>query len=105
MIGAVEKEFRPAGNGAEPPDDQPFAVNRIMIQHIILFKESRIGHEVVVNGVVANFDGRSCTTDFRYTVCVSPVRGYIFEFIFSSQQIVLVHEDRHFSHDQSLRLL
>lgn len=58
MIGAIEKEFRPTGNGAEPPNNQPLMVNRIMVQYIILREKPRIGHEVVVNGVIANFDGR-----------------------------------------------
>lgn len=58
MIGAVEKEFRAAGDGTEPPDYQPLMVNGIMVQHIVLLEESRIGYEIVVNGVVANLDGR-----------------------------------------------
>lgn len=88
MIGAVEKEFRPAGNRAEPPDDQPFVVNRIMVQYIVLLKESRIGYEIVVNGVVANLDGGV----LHYGIQVHGLRvagpGIYFRVHFSGQYVM-----------------
>ena len=63
MIGTVEQELRTAGNGTELADYQPLVVDRIMVKHIVPLEKQRVGPA------------------FRYTVCVSPVRGYIFSIM------------------------
>ena len=42
MVGAVEQEPGPAGDGAEPADHQPVLVDGIVIQHIVFFKVNRM---------------------------------------------------------------
>ena len=64
MIGTVEQELRTAGNGTELADYQPLVVDRIMVKHIVPLEKQRVGHEIIVDGIVA-----------------SPVRGYIFSIM------------------------
>ena len=52
MVGAVEQEPGPAGDGAEPADHQPVLVDGIVIQHIVFFKVNRVINKVVVYGIV-----------------------------------------------------
>ena len=49
MVGAVEEEPRAAGQRAEFPDDQPVAVHRIVIQHVVAFEIDGVGREIVVD--------------------------------------------------------
>ena len=58
MVGTVEQEFRAAGNGTELADYQPFMVDRIMIKHIVPLEKQRVGHEIIINGIVAHLDRR-----------------------------------------------
>lgn len=54
MICTVEKKLRAAGNGAEFSDDQPFVIDRIVVQHIVLLKIRRIFFKVIVDRIVAD---------------------------------------------------
>ena len=56
MVGTVQLEFRAAGNGTELADYQPLVVDRIMVKHIVPLEKQRVGHEIIVDGIVAHFD-------------------------------------------------
>lgn len=58
MVGTVEQEFHTAGNGTELADYQPLVVNRVMVKHIVPLEKQRVGHEIIVDGIVAHFDRR-----------------------------------------------
>ena len=58
MIGTVEQEFCSAGDGAELSDYQPLVVDRVMIKYIVPFKKQRVGHKIIIDGIVAHFDRR-----------------------------------------------
>lgn len=56
MVGTVEQEFRTKSHGAELADYQPLVVDRIMVKHIVLLEKQRVGHENIVDGIVAHFN-------------------------------------------------
>ena len=71
MICTVEQEFRTAGDGTELADYQPLVVDRVMVKHIVLLEKQRVGHEIIVDGIVAHLDRRVFHDGIQ-------VRGYIF---------------------------
>ena len=58
MVGTVEQEFRAAGNGTELADYQPLVVDRVMVKHIILLEKQRVGHKIIIDGIVSHLDRR-----------------------------------------------
>ena len=50
MICTVEQKFDAAGNGAKFADDQPVAVDGVLVQHIVFLKLPRVVDEVIVDG-------------------------------------------------------
>lgn len=59
-----------------------------MVQHIVLLEESRIGDEIVVNGVVANLDGRVLHHRIQvHGLCVAG-SGIYFRVHFSGQYVM-----------------
>lgn len=58
MISACKKEFRTAGDRAEPAYLQPVPVDRIMLKDVVLFKITRIVHKIIINREVADLDIR-----------------------------------------------
>ena len=53
MVGAVEKEFCSAGDGAEFSNDQFILVDGIVIEDIVFFKLSWVSDKIVINRVIA----------------------------------------------------
>ena len=45
-------------DGTELADYQPFMVDRIRIKHIVPLEKQRVGHEIIINGIVAHLDRR-----------------------------------------------
>lgn len=66
VIGAVEQEFSAAGDRTELADNEPFAMDRIVIQHVISLEIARIVYEIVVNRIVADLDRR--IADYRIQI-------------------------------------
>jgi len=58
MIGTVEQELCPAGNGAEFPDFQPISIDGILVEDIMLFKFSGVMDKVMVHGIIPHGNGR-----------------------------------------------
>ncbi len=58
MIGAVEQKFRAASDRTELADNKPFAMDRIVIQHVVPLEIAQIVHEIVVNRIVTDLDRR-----------------------------------------------
>ena len=58
MVCTVEQEFRTAGNGTELADYQPLVVDRIMVKHIVPLEKQRVGHEIIVDGIVSHLNRR-----------------------------------------------
>ena len=56
VISACKKEFRTAGDRAEPAYLQPVPVDRITVKDVVLFKIPRIVHKIVINREVADLD-------------------------------------------------
>jgi len=56
VIGTVENKLCSTGYRAEFAYNQTVMVYRIMIQHIILLKLTRVIYEVVVNGEIADLN-------------------------------------------------
>ena len=56
MVGAVEEELCPTGDGAELADYQPVVVDGIVIQHIVLLKVNGVMDKVIIHGVVSHKD-------------------------------------------------
>lgn len=80
MVGTIEQESRTAGNGTELADYQPLVIDRIMVKHIVPLEKQRVGHEIIVDGIVAHFDRRvfhnrihvhglrvACTVDISFS--------------------------------------
>ena len=57
VVGAVEQELGPAGDGAEFADDKPLMVDGVVVEHIIALKIPGVVDKVVVYGVVPHGDG------------------------------------------------
>lgn len=81
MIGTVEQKFRTASNGTEFTNNQPLLMDGVMIQHIVFLEQQRVSYKIIINSIVTNLYSRILTTALRYTVCLSPVRGYILVII------------------------
>ena len=58
MVGTVEQEFRAAGNGTELADYQPLVADRVMVKHIVLLEKQRVGHKIIIDGIVSHLDRR-----------------------------------------------
>lgn len=56
MVGAIENKLCATGYRAEFTDNQTVMVYRIMIQHVILLKLTRVIYEVIVNGEISDSD-------------------------------------------------
>ena len=56
MVGAGEQKLCPAGDGAEFPNHKFVMVDRIVVQHIVLFKLPRVMDEVVIHGKIPDHD-------------------------------------------------
>ena len=56
MVGAIENKLCATGYRAEFTDNQTVMVYRIMIQHVILLKLTRVIYEVIVNGEISDLD-------------------------------------------------
>ena len=54
MVGAVEKEFCSAGDGAEFSNDQFILVDGIVIQDIVFFELSWVSDKIVIDCIVAH---------------------------------------------------
>ena len=89
MIGTVEQEFCPAGNGAEGADDQPVMIDRILIEHVVFLKIPRIMHKIVIHCVSPHRYGRGFDNTFQVNRLVIVRAGIYFFFrdrhIFSSE--------------------
>ena len=58
MIGTVEQELCPAGNGAEFPNFQPIPIDGILVEDIMLFKFSGVMDKVMIHGIIPHGNGR-----------------------------------------------
>lgn len=56
MIGAVENKLCATGYRTELTDNKPVIIYRIMIEHVVFLKVSRIIHKVIVDGKVPDLD-------------------------------------------------
>ena len=55
MVGGIEQELRPAGDGTIFADQQPIVVDWVVIQNILAFKLPRVG-KIVVKRKITNAD-------------------------------------------------
>ena len=78
VIGAVEQEFRAAGDRTELADNEPFAMDRIVIQHVVPLEIARIVHEIVVNRIVADLDRRIADYSIQINRLQVPCTGIYF---------------------------
>ena len=84
LIGAVEQEFRAAGYGAELSNDQPVAVDRIVIQHVVAFEIDGVGREIVVDRPLPHLDIRVADDLFQIDRLPVPLAGiYLIFHLFS----------------------
>ena len=55
MVGGIEQEFRPAGDGTIFADHQPVVVDWVLIQNILALKLPRVG-KIMVKRIITNAD-------------------------------------------------
>ena len=58
MVGAGEQKLCAAGDGAKFSDHKFIVVDRIVVQHIVFLKLSRVVDKIVVDGKVSDADVR-----------------------------------------------
>lgn len=58
MVSTVEKELSSTGDGTKLADYQAVSVDRVVIQHIVLFEQGRVVDKIVIYGIVPNRDVR-----------------------------------------------
>ena len=56
MIGTIEDKLCTAGYRTELAYNQTVMIYRIMIQHVILLKVTRVIHKIIVNGKISDLD-------------------------------------------------
>ena len=59
MIGTVENKLCSTGYRAEFAYNQTVMVYRIVVQHVILLKITRVIHEIIVNGEISDLNIRA----------------------------------------------
>ena len=45
-------------DGTELADYQPLVVDRIMVKHIVPLEKHRVGHKIIIDGIVSHLDRR-----------------------------------------------
>ena len=58
MVGAGEQKLCAAGDGAKFSDHKFIVVERIVVQHIVFLKLSRVVDKIVVDGKISDADVR-----------------------------------------------
>lgn len=80
MIGTVENKLCTTSYQAKLTDNKPVIIYRIMIEHVVFLKVSRIIHKVIVDGKVSDLDCRA--RDNRFQIYCLNITGAGIYFVF-----------------------